>query len=63
VALTKFETRFVLELPEVFHVTFEFATNPEPVTVKRMSGWFAAAFAPLGLIKLIEELTVGLAPR
>jgi hypothetical protein len=62
VALTKFETRFVLALPEVFQVTFEPATNPEPVMVKRMS-WLAGALAPLGLIELIEDVTVGVAPR
>jgi hypothetical protein len=63
VALTKFETKFTLELPEEFHVTFEFATNPEPLTVRRMSGWFGAAPVPLGLIEVIEELMVGEAPR
>lgn len=63
VALTKFETKFTLGLPEAFQVTLEPETNPEPVTVKRRSGWFGSAFVPLGLIEVIEELTVGEAPR
>ena len=47
---------------ELFHVTLEFATNPEPFTVKRTS-WFVGAVAPLGVIEVIEEVTVGVAPR
>lgn len=61
-ALTKLETKFVLTLLELFQVTVEPATNPEPLTVIRMS-WLAGAVAPLGLMELIEELTVGEAPR
>ena len=37
VPLTTFDTSLVLALFELFHVTLEFATNPEPVTVKRTS--------------------------
>ena len=59
---TKFETKFVLVLLELFQVTEEPATNPEPFTVKRTS-WPAGAVAPLGLMELMEELTVGEAPR
>ena len=62
VALRTLETKFTLVLLELFQVTEEPATNPEPLTVKRMS-LVAGAFAPLGLIDEIEELTVGDAPR
>jgi hypothetical protein len=61
-ALTTFDTKLMLALLELFHVTFEFATNPEPFTVRNMS-WFAGAIAALGVIELIEELTTGEAPR
>jgi hypothetical protein len=62
VALRTFVTNFTLVLFEEFHVTLDPAANPEPFTVKRMS-LLAGAFAPLGVIELIEELTVGEAPR
>jgi hypothetical protein len=62
VELRTLETKFVLGLLELFQVTLEFATNPEPVTV-RSTSWLAGAFAPLGEIDVIEELTVGEAPR
>jgi hypothetical protein len=61
--LTTMEAKFTLVLPEVFHVTVEFATNPEPVTVRGLMSWACPAIAPLGLIELIEELIVGEAPR
>lgn len=38
VELTTFETRFVLVLPELFQVTSDPATNPEPFMVMRISG-------------------------
>lgn len=60
--LTTFDTKLVLVLLELFQVTLEFATNPEPFTVRRMS-WLAGAVAALGVIEVIEELTVGVAPR
>ena len=59
--LRTFETKFTLVLLELFQVTLEFATNPEPVTLTRMSG--CPATAPLGLMEVIEEVTVGEAPR
>ena len=62
VAFTKLDTKLVLVLLELFQVTLEPATNPEPFTVRRMS-WLAGATAPLGVIEVIEELTVGVAPR
>jgi hypothetical protein len=62
VALKTFDTKLVLALLELFQVTLEPATNPEPFTVRRMS-WFTGALAPLGVIEVIEELTVGVAPR
>ncbi len=62
VALTKFETKLVLALLELFQVTLDPATNPEPFTVIRTS-WFAGAVAPLGVIEVMEEVTVGVAPR
>lgn len=61
-ALTKFETKFTLVLLELFQVTVEPATNPAPFIVKRTS-WLAGAVAPLGVMEVIEELTVGDAPR
>ena len=61
-ALMKFDTSCMLALPELFHVTFEPATNPAPLTVSRMS-WLTGAVAPLGVIDVIDELTVGGAPR
>src|ERR1700733_1104853 len=61
-ALMKFDTSCVLALPELFHVTLEPATNPAPLTVSRMS-WLTGAVAPLGVIDVIDELTVGVAPR
>ena len=62
VALRTLETKFKLVLLELFQVTLEPATNPEPFTVKGMS-WLAGAFVPLGVIELIDEVTVGEAPR
>ena len=61
VSLRTFETRFTLVLLELFQVTLEFATKPAPLMVMRISGW--PATAALGVIELIEELTVGEAPR
>lgn len=52
----------MLVLLELFQVTLDPATNPAPVTVRRMS-WLAGAFVALGVIELIEEVTVGDAPR
>jgi hypothetical protein len=52
----------VLALLELFQVTLDPATNPEPFTVKRTS-WFVGAVAPLGVIEVMEEVTVGVAPR
>ena len=57
-----FEINFTLVLLELFQVTFDPAANPAPSTVKRMS-WLDDAFAPLGLMEVIEELMVGDAPR
>lgn len=62
VALMTFDTKLVLALLELFQVTLDPDTNPEPFTVIRMS-WLAGAVAPLGVIEVIEELTVGVAPR
>ena len=62
VALITFDCKFVLALLELFQVTLDPATNPEPFTVIRTS-WFAGAVAPLGVIEVIEEVTVGVAPR
>ena len=62
VALSTFVINFTLVLFEEFHVTLDPAANPEPFTVKRMS-LLAGAFAPLGVIDDIAELTVGEAPR
>jgi len=56
------EGKFVLGLLEAFQVTIDPATNPAPVTVKRIS-CCAGATAPLGVMEVIEELTVGVAPR
>lgn len=61
-ALMTVETSCMLALPELFQVTLEPATNPVPLTVKRMS-WLTGAVAPLGVIDVISELTVGDAPR
>ena len=62
VGLKTLETKFTVVLSELLQVTEEPTTNPEPLTVKRMSRP-ASAFAPLGVIDVIEELTVGVAPR
>lgn len=61
VALSTLEDKFTLVLLELFQVTLEFATKPAPFTVSRIPGW--PATAALGVIELIEELTVGEAPR
>jgi hypothetical protein len=37
VELKTLETKFVLVLPELFHVTDDPGTNPEPFTVNRIS--------------------------
>lgn len=62
VELTKVALGRFVALPLPFQVTLDPATNPEPVTVKGMS-LGVPAFAPLGLIDVMEELTVGDAPR
>ncbi|HYT06859.1 MAG TPA: hypothetical protein VEL77_04345 [Rugosimonospora sp.] len=61
--LTKLEARFMLVLLELFQVTLEFATNPEPLTVRGLMSWPCPAMAPLGVIDVIVELIVGEAPR
>src|SRR5690349_20658045 len=58
---TKFETKFTLALLELFQVTVDPATNPEPFTCNRISE--LPTVAPLGVMEVIEELTVGEAPR
>jgi hypothetical protein len=60
--LTTLEARFMLALPLLFQVTLDPATKPEPVTVNNIS-CCVPALAPLGVIDVIEELTVGEAPR
>ena len=60
--LKTFETSLTLVLLELFQVTSEPAANPEPSTVMRMSR-FVPAIAPLGEMEVIEELTMGEAPR
>lgn len=60
--LTKLEARLMLALPLLFQVTFDPETKPAPVTVKEMS-LGVPAFAPLGVMEVIVELTVGEAPR
>ena|SRR5689334_4997807 len=59
--LTKLDSKFMLVLLELFQVTVDPATNPEPLTCNRISG--LPAVAPLGVMEVIEELTVGEAPR
>jgi len=52
----------MLALLELFHVTLDPDTKPEPLTVKEMS-CVPPATAPLGVIDVIVEVTVGEAPR
>ena len=54
--------RSVLVLLLLFHVTLEPETKPEPLIVNWTS-LLLPAVAPLGLMELIEEVTVGVAPR
>lgn len=61
VGLRTLEAKFTLALLELFQVTVEPATNPEPFTVRGTSGW--PTTAPLGVIDVIVEVTVGEAPR
>lgn len=61
VGLRTLETKFMLALLDVFQVTLEPATNPEPMTVMRISAW--PTTAPLGVMEVIEELMIGDAPR
>ena len=47
----------------VFQVTIEPVTKPEPKTVIGLMSCFWPAVAPLGLIDVMDEVTVGEAPR
>jgi len=61
VGLRTLEAKFTLVLLELFQVTAEPGTNPEPFTVRGISGW--PTTAPLGVIDVMVEVTVGEAPR